>query len=287
LAGHPGPPDDETSVETDESGALHARIDRGTLVAAMPKGEPSFGRDLRTSAAAWVRYPWLPVVSMVLTLTTTLFDGPVWPVGLLAVILYAGWLGTERICYLKAFRGRPVSIKELWRMTLSFAPRYAVLGAVVAVLITPASIMLAATAPADGSDPDLDGFLLYASVVGLVIGVTFTFIAPALAFTTRRVRQASRIGLRMIRTEWPACWGYVLVPPLVGFAIVRSVGPWGEADLASRLVTLTCGPLLNLWFKGATASFYLRRWETGDDGAAFTPRVARTAEPHGSGEGPV
>ena len=65
-----------------------------------------------------------------------------------------------------------------------------------------------------------------------------------------------------------------MVPPFVSFAIVRFVGPWNDADLASRVLAVTLAPLLNLWFKGATAAFYLRRWEVGDNGAAFIPRIA-------------
>jgi len=249
----------------------------------MPGGEPSFWNDLRASAAAWVRFPWLPAVSVALTGASSLFDGLAWPVGFSSVIFTAGWIGTERICYLRAFRGRPITRGELWRMTRSFILRYAALGAVLSLLTVPAIIVLAATTPAGGSTA-VDGFLLYASVVGVVFGVTCTFITPALAFTTRRLRDAARIGLSMIRTEWPACAGYVLVPPIASVAIIWAVGPWNEADLMSRLITLTCAPLLNLWFKGATAAFYLRRWETGDDGAAFVARAARAPGPPPGGD---
>lgn len=243
----------------------------------MPTGGPSFWEDLRTSGAAWGRFPWLPAASVVLTVTGTLSNGPLWPIAVLSLIFYAGWLGTERISYLRAFRKRPVTRSELWRLTRAFAPRYAMLGFVVAPLILPGIIVLAVSRPAHGS-VDTAGFLLYSNVVGLLIGIAFTFVTPALAFTTRRVRHALRIGLRMIRTEWPACGGYVLVPPLVGFAIVQFVGPWNDADLASRVLAVTLAPLLNLWFKGATAAFYLRRWEVGDNGAAFVPRTAPIPE---------
>ena len=154
----------------------------------MSRGEPSFWNDLRTAAAAWVKFPWLPVVAIAFPFALELFEGPAWPAGLISAILYAGWLGTERICYLRFFRRRSITLRELWRMTRSFAPRYAFLGAVGALLIAPASIVLAATTPA-GRSVDIDGFLLYAGVVGFVFGVTCTFITPALAFTTRRVGQ--------------------------------------------------------------------------------------------------
>jgi hypothetical protein len=247
----------------------------------MRRGEPSFWSDLLTSAAAWVKFPWLPVVSITLTVAADLSDGPWWPVSFLSLFVTAGWIGTERICYLRAFRERGITRDELRRMTLSFIPRFAILGMAVAPLIIPAVIVFAATAPTDGAT-DVAGFLLYANAVGFVLGVTCTFIMPALAFTTRRVRTAVRIGLRMIRTEWPTCWAYVLLPPLIGLAIVRSVGPWAEADLIPRLFALTGAPLLNLWFKGATAAFSLRRWETGDDGAAFIPRAAHVPGPEPS-----
>jgi hypothetical protein len=249
----------------------------------MPRGEPSFRDDLRTSAAAWGRFPWLPAASISLTLAGILSNGPAWPAGLLSLIFYAGWLGTERISYLRAFRKRPVTRSELWRLTRAFAPRYAVLSCAIAPLIVPGIIVLAVTRPAHGP-ADTGGFRLYANVVGLLIGIAFTFVTPALAFTTRRVRHASRIGLRMIRTEWPACGAYLLVPPLVSFATVLFVGPWNDADLVSRVLAVTLAPLLNLWFKGATAAFYLRHWEAGDDGAAFAERTPPAAPAPPSGD---
>jgi len=245
--------------------------------------QSSFWNDLRNSAAAWARFPWLPAVSVALTGGSALFDGVAWPLGLCSLLFTAGWIGTERICYLRAFRGRPITVGEVWRMTRSFILRYALLGAVLSLLMVPAIIVLAVTTPASGSG-EVDGFLLYASVAGFLMGVGCTFIMPALAFTTRRLRNAARIGVSMIRTEWPACAGYVLVPPIASLAIIWAVGPWNDADLVSRLITLTCAPLLNLLFKGATAAFYLRRWKTGDDGAAFVGRTPPAAPPPPSGD---
>jgi hypothetical protein len=72
-----------------------------------------------------------------------------------------------------------------------------------------------------------------------------------------------------LRDEWPKSAGYALVPPL---AILISLQTLPESALGKfgNLVLGGFSVLLNLWFKGATAAFYLRHHDVGDTGAAFS-----------------
>ena len=95
-----------------------------------------------------------------------------------------------------------------------------------------------------------------------------TFVTPALAFFTASVNEALKVGWRMIRETWPACALYVFAPPLALEALARAwwVGPLG---IIGSIVVGLLGGLVGLASKGATAAFFLRRYPSGDDGAAF------------------
>jgi hypothetical protein len=236
------------------------------------RDEPSFWGDLRRSAVVWLRRPWLPAISVALASGGFASGGVLWPVSLIVLLMTTGWVGTERIIYLRAFRGLPVRRRELVRMTLAFVPRYALLGGLFALLMLPATIALSAFRSPAGEDPNLSGFFWYVGAVGFTIGVALTFVTPALAFTTRRIREALSIGFRMISTEWPTAAPYVVVPPTLSFAILLLAAPWNDRALFTSIAITMGSTLLNLWFKGATAAFYLRRMSVGDDGAAFLHR---------------
>lgn len=112
------------------------------------------------------------------------------------------------------------------------------------------------------------------TLITLLVDFTLTFVTQALAFSTRRVRTAFRIGLRMLRDQWPRSAWYATVPPLAVIILLRVFQPeaLGEPAQTSLGVAAT---LLNVWFKGATAAFYLRQIPVGDDGAAFDPKKSR------------
>ena len=116
------------------------------------------------------------------------------------------------------------------------------------------------------------GFRLAGAVVPLTIDFMLTFVGPTLAYSTGRVRTALREGVRMIGARWPDSAWYVFVPPLAAVLFARlaplgllpaGLGAWGT------LTRVAIGALIQLWFNGATAAFYLRVYEVGDDGAAF------------------
>jgi hypothetical protein len=234
--------------------------------------EPTFVDDLRFAAATWQRFPWLPVVSVGLSVASTVFtrdEGPFVALGIAAGIIDAGWIGTERICYLRSARGRGIDRRELTRFTIAFFVRFLVLGILLALVLIPLFIRFWPDRPVRDAAPTFgQGFVFATSVVSFVGYVLLTFVTPALAFTTRRVRSALKLGLEMIRTEWPRCLPYVAIPPLVLVVGTRLISGTGQ-DPSLVVASSAVGALAGLWFKGAITAFYLRRHWTGDDGAAF------------------
>lgn len=185
--------------------------------------------------------------------------------------LFAGWAGTERMWYLRTFRQKDISANEQWRFTWAFVGRYFRLDLLVTMVSIPASTLIVLWGANQGGRV---GFRLAGAVVPLTIGFMLTFVKPALAYSTKRVRTALREGVGMIGAHWPASAWYVLVPPLaIGLfarlAPLRLVPSVLGTDTWGRLVLVAIGALLTLWFNGATDAFYLRVHEVGDDGAAF------------------
>lgn len=238
--------------------------------------EPSFGDDLRLALAAWRRFPWLPAVTVGLAAIGQLPEEPAFlALVFVPLIVTVGWVGTERICYLRAFRGKQIRVGELWRLTRAYLGRYSVLGMVAA---TPLIALLIGVSIADvltesPSERWLGGFLVAMYGVFALVDFALTFVTPALAFSTRKVRRALAIGLGMIRSEWPSSAWYVLVPPLAAVVVAQILTRTSDVAIGVQLVISAIATLLNLWFKGATAAFYLRRHDVGDDGAAFIPKA--------------
>ena len=90
-------------------------------------------------------------------------------------------------------------------------------------------------------------------VFALLFDVLLTFVTPALAYTTRSVRAALRLGLRMLTKTWPRSAWYALTPGLV---LVTAIS-FARRSPASFLMTAVVS-VVALWFKGAVAAFYLR-----------------------------
>ena len=71
----------------------------------------------------------------------------------------------------------------------------------------------------------------------------------------------------MIPEAWPKSAWYALIPPLAIVVFCRFL-PASFLGIWAQWLLVGLSQLLNLWFKGATAAFYLRRHEVGQDGAA-------------------
>lgn len=239
-----------------------------------------FKQDLGTSFQAWRDRPLLPVISVLFFLASYIKVGPLslvlLPVGLFSV----GWPGTERIWYLRIYRGTSISLRELNRITWAFFWRFIRLGLLASLVWSPVFIILfRSRAGQTGSPETLPGAPILISMIVLIvlIDVLLTFVTPALAYTTRRVREALRIGIRMLRDEWPRSAWYALIPPL---AVVLTMRMWDPISPNRVLVggLSVVSTLLNLWFKGATAAFYLRRFDVDDNGAAFLSKRSLTRD---------
>jgi hypothetical protein len=225
--------------------------------------EATFREDLAVSLGAWEKAPALPAITVLLGVA---FDIPrvVGPGGALISLpvglLLVGWLGTQRIWYLRLFRGRQLERQELWPFTFAFLGRYLALGFLAGILFAFVAIPLSVAV--NGQVARGLAVLPFVFVGDFV----FTFVTPALAFSTRRVSEALSIGWRTLWDGWPTTAPYAVVAPLVliglGQALGRTLG--GAGSLAVSLV----GLLVALVFKGATAAYYLRIHRVGDGGAA-------------------
>ncbi len=237
-------------------------------------GWREFRDDLGASLRAWTVAPQLPFTSVAIFLVFMVPDSWFW--FFLPVVLFAvGWVGTERIWYLRIFRDQSIVPSELWRLTWAFFWRYALLGLVAVIVWSPAFglALFRASEGSAGADEawERTDVIVVVTIVTLVLDVTLTFVTPALAFTTRRVREALGAGVSMLRDQWPrSCW-YALVPPLTLVVLVRSVQS-RSLNLTSEILISAASALLLLWFKGATVRFYLRRVDVGDQGSAFEGR---------------
>jgi hypothetical protein len=183
----------------------------------------SFIADLDVSLGVWRAQPALPILSLLLALAiaipASLGRGHAhrgWgALGGLFTIVWAGWVGTERLWYLRAFRGRRVELRELRALTWAYLGRFLALGLLVGL---PLSLVLW---PLFLARPT--GYLVVFAAVSLILDIGGTFVTPALAFSTRSARRAAGIGLAMLRSEWPRCGWYALVPPLAIVLVARAI----------------------------------------------------------------
>lgn len=221
-------------------------------------GWAAFRADLAAALAAWRLGPAIPLISVALAVASLIPEPGFWllmPLGAFGV----GWPGTERLFYLRAFRGLPILRPELWRATWSYFGRFFTLGVAATVWGLGIVFVYATTSN--------EAIRLGAVAVAvIVLDVFLTFATPALAYSTRRVSIAVRLGHRTLVDHWPASAWYAVVPPLAMLVVLRLL-PRTVVGLRGQILLTSAAALLNLWFKGAAAAFYLRHHEVGDDGA--------------------
>ena len=187
-------------------------------------------------------------------------------------LLTAGYMGAERIWYLRIWRGLPVVAGDVVRFTRRLLARYLLLGIVVSVPFLPFIVLF--------RDPGDDPVRLAAYVVvTIAFDLALTFATPALAFTTYDPVQALKINFLMIKNHWPTSGWYMFVPSFAALLLLRSLPR--DFTPTEVLIPLTiAGILANLLFKGATAAFYIRHHlDVPDDGAVdmSPPRSVREA----------
>jgi hypothetical protein len=149
--------------------------------------------------------------------------------------------------------------REPAQLTRAFTGRFVALDLIVGL---PLSVVLGPLILARPA-----GWVVYIALVTLVLDVVATFVTPALAYTTSDPFEALGIGWRMLRGEWPHCAWYALTPALAILLINRAVPRSVLGVVPAALVGIAAW-MLNLWFKGATAAYYLRGHQVGDRGSA-------------------
>ena len=238
---------------------------------ANPATWVEFRNDLSTSLKAWRVAPLLPLASVALY-SMSYIPTPLWWLSVPILLFSVGWVGSERIWYLRIYRNEGINPRELWRMTWAFLGRFIILGLLTAIVWSPVLFLAFLNVWNDPENTErafsTPTVWVASAMLTVVIDFALTFVTPALAFSTRRVGEAVRLGFRMLREHWPRTAWYALVPPLAVVIMLRAAEPTA-LSLWGRIAVSAGSTLLNLWFKGATAAFYLRRVEVGSQGAAF------------------
>jgi len=244
----------------------------------IPASQAAFLDDVGRVLRAWRAAPLLPAVTVgvgVVQLLSAVESPAVAGPAALVALLLIGWPCAERLWLLRLWTGRRLTAGEAARATLRCFGRMLVfalvVGLVLLVLLVPLGVVLASRADlsedgtltfAGGEPAWLGPYLFAVTVAGYA---ALTFVTPALAYSSRRVRDALRIGLRLLRVSWPRTLAYVLLPALV--AAAGGALSYRGLDGVAVVATVAAAALLALG-RGATAAYYLRNVPgAGPDGA--------------------
>lgn len=241
-------------------------------------GLAGFRADLRCAVDTIRRRPAVPGITAALAACVGVGNAlPVnpdvatvfWIVGPPAAIVSVGWSGTERLVYLRLWRSRELSGRDMTLATTEFV--WPVLRLLLLVLLPSATIAAGAAVAVAAATGGAVHPLPVSLGTGILVGLVLTFALPALVFTTRRARSAVAVGVRLLRGTWPGNAWHVVVP----LAAFVARGTPGRPVMAPEMEVLAAIGLavLGLWFKGAIAAFYLREMGTEYEGVpAFDPR---------------
>jgi len=237
----------------------------------------TFRADLGASLAVWSTEPRLPLWTLALALASEIpaalaRHSGLRGLGLVALpfeLVLAGWAGTQRIWYLRAFRGKTMGPGEARRFTWAFLGPFFALGLLVGLVVGALSLVVGVVGGMTGTDVGArsTGFVVYLTIVIVLMDVFLTFVTPALAYSTDSATKAIGLGWRLLRQDWPRCAWYALMPPLALVLVTRSL-PRSSLAVVPAAIIGTLAWMLNLCFKGATAAYYLRGHDVGDDGSA-------------------
>ena len=247
----------------------------------------TFRNDLGAALRVWKRFPALPLITVGLIgiqflFTSTQPDFVAFLAAIFVGIYWLGWVGTERMWYLRGFRGLTITAGEAWGFTRRFVGRFLWLGVLVIIpyiaVLLPLAIVFGDSV---GSSPDSLGYLVALAIATLILDVVLTFVTPALVFSTESPTDALKIGWRMLRDGWPGTAWYAVLPPMAFLLLTSSQPPDAENRWMWAIASCVAG-LLNLLAKGAVAALYLREHpEVGNDGAAFDDQVVPAPTPAG------
>jgi hypothetical protein len=249
--------------------------------------DPGFLADVRSAFRVLIERPLLPFVSVVLWGVPVLLPPALSFIAFPIQIFDIGYPGTERLWLLRGMRGQPFTLDQAIHRNWSYIGRFVRTGLLLAPVF---AVMLLLVWLVYRS---FFGFYLGLTVLALLFDFALTFVTPALAFTTRRAREALSIGFRMIRSEWSRAFLYVLVPPFAvlmiaqlvpgiatfrhlrqDFDAIKAGRPAPSIPESIRLISAGSSALaavIGLMLKGATVAFYARRFDVPPYGASSGP----------------
>ena len=221
-----------------------------------------FWGDVKKALSAWRVAPALPLMTAVLQLpfALTAVDERWGFAAMLTCLFYGGFVGTERLWYLRAWGGRSLTPREIWSATWAYLGRYVALSLLITI---PYLVVWFVSALALGFSLDVEtslGQTINLVIVGILFDVALTFMTPALAFSTDKAQEGMRLGWRFLRSQGRGVVLYALAPPLLALALLQRTPPT-SLPAAPRIGLAILGTLVYLLLKGATAAKYLRHHE--------------------------
>ncbi len=169
-------------------------------------------------------------------------------------IFIAGFVGTQRVWFVRIFEGRTLTGREVAALTRAFIGRFVILGFVCTL---PSWCVFGIVGAAVFHTWGPGGLLTVSIGYAVVLDIALTFVVPALSLSTGSVREAFGLGLRMVRDERPASMWYALAPGLTlnAFSLLL---PRSLFAPGARIAIVLAAAALSLWFKGAIVAFYVR-----------------------------
>ncbi len=169
-----------------------------------------FVNDLRQALNAWKSSPWLPVTSVSVALLgevqVLLLDhttGAAFALAFVAtgvtLLISIGYVGTERIWYLRVFRGVSTTPNLVLKLSRDFLGRYFVLGLMFSgpfwvYAISVVLLLHRARLPL--------WYWVGGYFIVMAADFALTFVTPALAYSTRKATAAARIGIGMMNLHF-------------------------------------------------------------------------------------
>jgi hypothetical protein len=221
-----------------------------------------FTSDVRRALRVWRFDPRLPIAALLIVmaeglgtaLTASTGDSGYGIVGGIVTIALLGFLGTERVWYLAGAAGERLEWEEIRELTGRFWKRYFGLGVYVSLFAGVPIIVIAVALERDSVPA-----ILLNIVVVLAIDVSLTFATATLPFGEYNAPQAIVHSWSIVRTQWPACAFYVLVPPLA-FELMFRLLPNESLPLPAIFASQLAVGAIALLCKGATMLFYADRY---------------------------
>ena len=162
-----------------------------------------------------------------------------------------GFYGAERWWYAQVAAGAAPRASMLWRVSWSYFWRFFRLGVVTIVLVLPLVPFLVAARHSTSR------MSIALGVWAFALDIAFTFVTPALAFSTNSAWSAVKIGVTTLNRLWPRDWVYAVIPPMALTILTRFV----PHAFGPRIATAAAGAVaqvLTVLFAGAAALLYLR-----------------------------